>query len=212
MSGLYHIRIQAYELEEQVDGEYVFIVQLKHNRNVPTVLLNPMNTPMGISLHNNHRPGGGYMGMGGPMDAHNDRRDVQQQQKWRKKCSKSFFDQIWLQHKNKPLLWATVKIINRAFDCEDFVRYNRHTNQFEFKFEKTQNQNMTTMTKFVSLPRKDQSKDYAQRTLEGREWLEPEPPKPVEVKCINPEDIDCKHFDFRIKLTLLPSYSQYVLF
>ena len=206
VGGLYSIRIQSYELDEKVNEEFVFIVQLKFNRNVRSGI-NPMTGPMGISLYGDRPTMGGLGGFGGPMDFHNPRGDPQQQ-KWRKRCSKSFFDQIWLQHKSKKLLMATVKIINRTIDCEDFVQYNRHTNQFEFKFEKKQNK--IKISKSLSLARNKYSMQEAKkimkrRTTDGR-WTEPPlKPEDVDIRPENEADIDSVTYDFTITLTLLPS-------
>ncbi len=124
--------------------------------------------------------------------------------------SHSFFDQIWLEHKSQPFLKATVNTIFRAFDCDDFIQYNQHTNQFEFKFEAKQN--MITLTKYVSLSRKKHTKEEAETLLKDRHHsFESIKPCKVQIQCVNLHEIDDKYWDFEMNLTLLPGINICIL-
>ena len=211
VSNSYHIRIQAYQLEQKIDNEHVFILQLKHTRNVRNVA-STMAPAMVLSMYNNNRMdmGGqsGYgqqtmnvngIGMEYPVMNGGDRRRNPQirAERNRSRSSSSFFDQIWLQHKSNSFLHATVNTIFRAFDCDDFIQYNEHTNQFEFKFEAKQN--MTTLTKYVSLSRKDYTKEHAERVLKDRHMgFENHKPCKVQIQCVNSHEIGDQEWDFEV--------------
>eukprot|EP01084_Bolivina_argentea_P293077 504010_1 len=196
VSNSYHIRIQAYQLDKTIDDKTVFILQLKHNRNVRNVG-STSAASNSISMHNQY-----HMDMG-----HSHRRRHQHHatrlNEARKRSSSSFFDHIWLEHKSKAFLHATVNTIFRAFDCDDFIQYNEHTNQFEFNFEAKQN--MTTLTKYVSLSRTKYTQEEAETLLKDRHHaFESIKPCKVQVCCVNSHEIEDKDWDFEVNLTLLP--------
>lgn len=162
-----------------------------------------MANPNVLSMHNHNRIDMGGYGIGyqpnKAMGIGSDRRRNPQirAERNRSRSSSSFFDQIWLQHKSVSFLHATVNTIFRAFDCDDFIQYNEHTNQFEFKFEAKQN--MTTLTKYVSLSRKEYSKEQAERTLKDRHMVfENHKPCKVQIQCVNSHEIMDPEWDFEV--------------
>merc|ERR1712154_181111 len=154
VANSYHIRIQAYELEKKIDDETVFILQFKHTRNVS--FLNGNKDEMsGISL-----------GQHGEYIKYKKKSKSKHDAKKSKKMN-TFFDQIWLQHKSKAFLGATVNTIFRAFDCDDFILYNEHSGQFSFKFDLVDSE-IVNVTKYVSLSRRQFGKEEAETLLKDR--------------------------------------------
>eukprot|EP01084_Bolivina_argentea_P015661 29358_1 len=112
----------------------------------------------------------------------------------------TFFDQVWFQHKSRSFLEYTIKVLFRAFDCDDFIQYYNHKNQFKFKFEAKQN--MIIVTKSISLPRKQYTKNEATILLNDR--FKTIQPRTIAVHCINSHEIMDINWDFEVDLTLLP--------
>ena len=116
----------------------------------------------------------------------------------KQESSSSFFDQIWLQHQSKSYLHGVVNTVFRAFDCDDFIKYNESTNQFEFKF--VSKQNTVKLAKYVSIKRSEKSEQDAKQFLKDRYTQL----NNVKIDCVNSHSIKDKDWDFEIELTLKP--------
>eukprot|EP01084_Bolivina_argentea_P118190 209753_1 len=127
----------------------------------------------------------------------------------------TFYDSIILKHHSKELIYDTIKTLCKSFECPDFIEYDKDMNQFRFKF--IEKNNIITLTKCISLSRKNRTKKSAIYELRNRYnnqniiniKNEFENPFDIQIECVNAHDINDPNYDFEIAMQLNPGQYEF---